>query len=126
MSGEGFTYCVPASWQRIDERSWRLPRGRLSWELGPTLPRVQSVFELPPATDRVDRPQIQVFKEIIGGVPVEMRTLTRGSGFSAFASWEVGRLFFMGGATDQTTADGFLEVYRTVRLTDAPGTETSR
>jgi hypothetical protein len=81
---------------------------------------------LPPETDRVDRPQVQVFKEVVGGIPVEMRTSAWRSGVGTSASWGVGRIFFMGGATNQATADRFLEVYRTVRLTNALGTEASR
>jgi hypothetical protein len=134
VTGRGFTFCVPASWQSSDGRSWRSGGSVVGWctlrDLA-ACPNVTAVtFEftgtvthdqsLPPATalaQGADACAADQLAETIGGRLATLSHEHCGGHHVTQATWAAPALHFVGETDDASTARLELQVYRSVRFT---------
>ena len=128
VKADGFSFCVPADWRQRGARSWRGPGGSVSWTRTPTGMEegkrvgyvVASTSSGPPPASSGPAPQTSNSLETIGGLPVDVRTTSFESKFTAVADWKSPVLRFTGASTDRTGVDRYIEIFRTVRFTSPP------
>ena len=131
VTGEGFTFCVPANWHSSDGRTWRAGGAFIGWCTRDHFAQCPNVSgELPLIV--ISNPQQATAAAIAheGGVCSYDRFDDTVSGALATLSdqqchgrhvteaiWRVRGLYFFGQTDDAVTARLQLQVYRTLRFT---------
>lgn len=129
VRGNGFTFCVPASWRATgrsrdggpDASTWRGGGGSITWGTGAQGPRRVFVSEvtvragqpLPDPPGRVSR-----FTEVIGGRRAQLWNNEFDGKHFTGATWTQPALYLEGEASDAGAARLQLEIYRTVRFAE--------
>lgn len=133
VRGNGFTFCVPASWRPFgrarngaDAPTWRGGSGSVTWGRGePPRAVVTTVVtttvvsgpmrSVPPTPPRSES---RTFSEVIGGSSAELWTREYDGRHANGAQWHSPRgIYLTGESRDPGTAADQLRVYRTVRFT---------
>ena len=128
VKADEFSFCVPADWRQRGALTWRGPGGSISWTRTPTGMEegkrvgyaVATTSGAPPMASSGPAPQTTNALETIGGLPVDVRTTSFESKFTATANWRSPVLQFVGASTDRTGVDRYIEIFRTVRFGSSP------
>lgn len=119
IAGDGFTYCVPASWQPVGQRAqrWRTPSLDLEWGQADGFQR-PAPFVVPTRGQSGARFGSRVMTETIDGATVrlEIQDLSEATLWSAAAAWLEPTLRVYATARTATAAAEVLGVYRSVRF----------
>jgi hypothetical protein len=114
VSGNGFTFCVPADWRASGPDTWRGGGGSVSWDpRGTRIPvTVRRMDSRAPSPSPAERRETT---ETIDGQSVRLTTFRSGTEYLTIAAWTSGLVNFSGRAGSQREAELHLEIYRTVR-----------
>jgi hypothetical protein len=129
VMGQGFTFCVPATWQSSDRRTWRSGGSLIGWctETLAQCPRVQYEFIGQIITDPSQEGAAAIadegnpcsgdhYKEIVSGASADLEDWRCNGHHVTSAVWFAQKVFFFGQTEDAVTARLQLQVYRTVRF----------
>jgi hypothetical protein len=139
VAGQGFTFCVPASWRSSDGRTWRSGGSVVGWCTS------RDLAECPRVTFEISGPVIsspsQVgaaaltqggdvcssdrLDESVGGLPATLQDYHCNAHHVTEASWSALALHFFGATDDASTARLQLQIYRTVRFASGLGHQSS-
>ena len=122
VAADGFTFCVPADWQQNGQQ-WRGGSAKIAWGTGEPPARTATTSEIvtvPSGSAMPSRPvrapELQRFKEDIGGRTADVFKNRYGSHYFTGARWSAPAVWMDGEASSGGAAELQIKIYRTVRF----------